>query len=168
MSIDFLLKAYTLKSLARAGWLRVGIKHPESVASHSWGLSLLVLLYCPPHINKRRALELSIVHDLPEVIVGDITPHDNISKEEKHRREKVAAQNLLPPELYKIWCEYQENTSPEAQFIHRLDKLEMGIQALAYNDIAPTEEFLRSALDALPLDLQQLLLQFQKEVSHEP
>lgn len=36
-----------------------------------------------------RCMKLALVHDLAECIVGDIAPADNISKAEKHRREKV-------------------------------------------------------------------------------
>lgn len=34
-------------------------------------------------------MKLALVHDLAECIVGDIAPSDNVSKAEKHRREKV-------------------------------------------------------------------------------
>ena len=33
---------------------------------------------------------MGIVHDLAEAIVGDITPQDNCSKEEKHKLEHVS------------------------------------------------------------------------------
>ena len=167
MSIDFLLEAYQLKSLPRAGWLRVGIENPESVASHSWGLGLLIMLYCPPHINKERALELAMIHDLPEVIVGDITPHDPISKEEKQKQEQAAARKLLPPNLYNAWLEYQENQSLESRFVHQLDKLDMAVQAMAYRNLAPTQEFIKSAQRSLSQELNQLLSQFQQEILHE-
>ena len=32
---------------------------------------------------------MALVHDLAESLVGDITPHDGVSKEEKYRRENV-------------------------------------------------------------------------------
>ncbi len=32
---------------------------------------------------------MCLIHDLAECIVGDLTPHDNVSKEEKRHREKV-------------------------------------------------------------------------------
>lgn len=32
---------------------------------------------------------MALVHDLGESVVGDITPHCGVSKEEKHKREKV-------------------------------------------------------------------------------
>ena len=34
---------------------------------------------------------MALVHDMAECIVGDIAPADNISKAEKHRREKVSS-----------------------------------------------------------------------------
>ena len=36
-----------LKNVARAGWVRAGVESPESVAAHSWGMSLLALHLCP-------------------------------------------------------------------------------------------------------------------------
>ena len=167
MSLEFILQAYRLKTLARAGWLRVGIDNPESVADHSWGLSLLAVYLCPPDLNRTRVLELCTIHDLPEVIVGDITPHDNISKREKHRLESLAAQNLLPPPLLDLWKEYQEGTTPESQFVHSLDKLEMAIQAKIYAPQANTEEFIQSAKKSLTPQLQDILLHILKEKHHE-
>lgn len=38
---------------------------------------------------------MSLAHDLAESIVGDITPSDGVSKEEKYLREKVAT-----PQMY--------------------------------------------------------------------
>lgn len=39
-------------------------------------------------------MELTIVHDLAECIVGDITPVCGVSVEEKHRREQAAMEEL--------------------------------------------------------------------------
>jgi len=36
-----------------------------------------------------RCIRMALVHDLSESLVGDITPYDNVSKEEKSRRELV-------------------------------------------------------------------------------
>ena len=150
---DFFLHAYHLKHLKREGWCRVGIENPESVASHSWGLALLVLLLAPPHLHKERMLELALIHDLPEVIVGDITPHDNISKEEKKRMERIAANQILPSQFLDIWMEYEENQTAEAQFVHVLDKLDMALQAILYQHQADTEEFILSAKNKIPKTL---------------
>lgn len=37
-----------------------------------------------------RCIRLALVHDMAECIVGDIAPSDNVSKEEKHRREEAS------------------------------------------------------------------------------
>ena len=80
---DLLLEALQLKELARAGWSRVGIANAESVAAHSWGVSWLVIALCPEDIDQHKALQLAVIHDLAEARVGDITPHDNIEKNQK-------------------------------------------------------------------------------------
>jgi len=155
---EFFLHAYRLKHLQRAGWLRVGVQNPESVASHSWGIAFLVLQLCPAHLNRERMLELALVHDIPEVVVGDITPHDNINKQEKKRRETIAATKILPPQLLKIWQEYEDNLTPEAQFVHMLDKLDMALQAILYQPQANTQEFLDSAKKQIPDDIWNNIL----------
>lgn len=39
-------------------------------------------------------MELSLLHDMAECIVGDLTPYCGVSKEEKHRREDEAMQTI--------------------------------------------------------------------------
>jgi 5'-deoxynucleotidase YfbR-like HD superfamily hydrolase len=129
-----LMEALALKGLDRAGWVRAGVRKPESVAAHSWGVAWLALSLCPPEVNRERALELAIVHDLPEVHSGDITPHDGISKKEKARRERAALSRLVEghpkaDELTALWEEYEAGESPEARFIKACDKLDMALQA---------------------------------------
>ena len=158
---EILLEVLRLKSLPRAGWLRAGIAAPESVAGHSWGLSWLVLLLCPETLDRERALSLAIVHDLPEVLAGDITPHDGIPAAEKHRREAEAADHLLgeSSRLRALWQEYADNTTPEARLVHQLDKLDMALQAIRYRQQqgADTTEFIDSAMARLSPPQQALL-----------
>ena len=153
------LEALALKELPRAGWTRVGIAAPETVAAHSWGMALLALLHCPADLDRERVLALCVLHDLVEVHVGDITPHDGISKAEKRRREAEAAASLFSehPDLLALWAEYEGSTSAEAHFVHQLDKLDMGLQARAYADRADTSEFIASARPRLEPRLRALL-----------
>jgi putative hydrolase of HD superfamily len=136
-------EAIQLKEIVRAGWVRAGIGTPESVADHSWGMALLAIVLCPDDLDRERVLAIAIVHDLAEVRVGDITP-DEMPRELKRERERIAAASLLRehPKLWALWEDYEQARSPEAKFVHELDKLEMGLQALRYG--AP-EEFLESA-----------------------
>ncbi len=65
--LDALLHAYGLKDEARQGWVLRGIVDPESVAAHSWGTSLLCLLFAEDAgVDPGEALAISTVHDLAE------------------------------------------------------------------------------------------------------
>jgi putative hydrolase of HD superfamily len=104
---------------------------------------------CPDDVDQHRALQIAVLHDLAEVRVGDITPHDNVSKKDKTERESAALKNMLQsrPDLYKLWEEYEEQSTEEAKFVHDLDRLDMALQAIHYRRIqgADTEEFIISA-----------------------
>lgn len=41
-----------------------------------------------------KIIQMSLVHDMAECITGDITPYDNLTEDEKHRRESEAMKNL--------------------------------------------------------------------------
>jgi putative hydrolase of HD superfamily len=100
-------------------------------------------------MDTERALKIAVVHDLIEVRVGDITPHDGISRTEKSTRETQAAQSMFSdrPDLLDLWQEYEDNLSAEAQFVHDCDKLDMALQALRYarEQGVDTSEFIQSA-----------------------
>jgi 5'-deoxynucleotidase YfbR-like HD superfamily hydrolase len=131
------------------------------VAAHSWGLAWLVLLLCPEDLDRDRAVAMAIVHDLPEVIVGDITPHDGISGTQKARQESAAADRLLgqSPYLRDLWQEYADHDTPESKLVHQLDKLDMALQAIRYHQDTSTDtaEFIRSAMGKLNSAQQELL-----------
>lgn len=148
-----LVEALALKALPRAGWIRVGVPRPESVAAHSWGLCWLVCALCPPHLDRGAALAIATVHDLAEARVGDLTPHDGVPKAEKQRREVEALRAMLAPlpgaaELEARWWDYELGRTPEGRFVKALDKLDMALQASVYaigDGIDPTE-FVEAAL----------------------
>ncbi|MFZ5476012.1 MAG: HD domain-containing protein [Myxococcota bacterium] len=131
---ELLAEASKLKELDRAGWKRIGVTHPESVAAHSWGVALAALLRCPPDLDRHKLLVMAVLHDLAEVRVGDITPHEGVAREEKHRREREAMGELLAhrSDLLAIWEEAEAGISPEARFLKEMDRADMGVQAERY------------------------------------
>ena len=130
-SKDALIEALGLKDVVRAGWIRAGVKQPESVAAHSWGMAMLATQLCPEHLNLQRVLELCILHDVTEVIVGDITPHDGIETSVKHRLEMDAIRKM-GIDAEEIFTEYEQQVTEESQFVRYLDKLDMALQAEIY------------------------------------
>ena len=138
-----LLEALELKRLPRSGWLRVGVQDVESVAAHSWGAAWLVAALCPDGVDRGRALEMAVIHDLAEVRIGDITPADGVPEEEKMAMEGAALDAMLHSiphgsRIRHMWAEFEAGETPEARFARVCDKLDMGLQALAYS--AESEE----------------------------
>lgn len=150
--LDVLLEAVALKALSRAGWVRKGVPAPESVAAHSWGVAWLVLALLPPELSRERALTYAVLHDLAEVRVGDLTPHDGVGALDKQARESAALASLLGPvpggsALEATWHAYEAQQDDEARFVRQLDRLDMALQAVVYQAEvdADLQEFLDSA-----------------------
>ncbi len=134
---------YQLKSVTRSGWVQAGIPvtEVESIASHSFGMALLILYLrselLAKGINVEHALEMAVIHDIAESIAGDITPQDKISAPEKYQLEADAFQQITNKvrqgeHFQELWEEFEAGISPEAQAVKRIDKLDMLIQAYLY------------------------------------
>ena len=131
-----------LKQLYRQGWLKRGIppERCESVAVHFFGMAVLALLLAEayhPELDQLKVLRMALIHDIGEIYAGDFTPGDEITPEEKNQLERESVQHVfgkLPhgDEYIHLWEEFESGTSPEAQFIRQVDKLEMILQASIY------------------------------------
>lgn len=130
-----------LKQLFRKGWLERGVTPArcETVAEHTFGNAMLclMLLHEHPELRVERVLRMALVHDLGEAYVGDITPNDNVPKQEKVRLETNAVNKILGKlpggdQLIADWQEYEEQQTPEAKFVKQIDRLEFAMQASVY------------------------------------
>ena len=141
---DNLLEMLELKQLSRTGWVRSGVENPESVAAHSWGMAVLALRLAPKELNLERVLSLCLVHDLPEVRVGDLTPHDDTSNKAELEHK---AMSEMAPQWLSLFEEYEAGKTAEAKFVKQIDKLDMGLQAILYQtkQVVSLEEFVESA-----------------------
>ena len=83
---------------------------------------------------------MALVHDLAEAVVGDITPNDGVSDEEKAAMEReamgtmTAALGARGEALMALWEEYEAGESAEARLVKDMDKLEMIAQAHGVRD----------------------------------
>ena len=137
----FFQSALKLKSVKRAGWVsKVKVDSAESVADHAFSMCALAMLFSDIlGLDTKKAMKMVILHDLAESVVGDYMPGD-LPSEEKVRKESKAMDKILsglPPatraEYMQIWKEYLANKTRLARFVHRLDKLEMAMQARQYS-----------------------------------
>jgi len=140
-TLAFLLRAEALKDQPRRGWRRALVARPESVADHAWGVALLATLACPEGVSRARAVELAILHDVCEAVVGDLVPGEYASREEKLARERAGllamlegASDALRAQVLGAFDELAADATPEARFVHEIDKLEMALQAKRYQD----------------------------------
>ncbi len=140
--LETLRRCLALKDETRTGWQLRGIEDPESVADHSWGVSLLCLFYADrAGVDADRALRMAVLHDLAEAETGDYATRadpnaETVDPDEKERAERAAIATLLEPfddgELRALWEEYEARETPEAQFVKDADLLDMCLQALQY------------------------------------
>lgn len=138
--LDFLRGAERLKTVTRSGFTSAG--HAESVAEHTWRLSLMALLLAPefPDVDAARLLSICLVHDLGEAIGGDIPAPEQARRAAaggtgKAREERRDLETLLRPlaerqrnEILALWDEYDAARTPEARLAKALDKLETILQ----------------------------------------
>lgn len=157
-----------LKHLSRTGWMKKGIKNPETVASHSWQMALMALALSgrvDAQYDFNKVIKLCLCHDLAESIIGDITPNEKeyIQKitAEKQAIDKIAEEGDFP-EAILLFEEYENNLTPEARLAHDLDKIDMYIQSLDYEKKYPEKdlsEFRRSAVSKIQTPLGEAILE---------
>ena len=138
---EFFKIAANLKSIPRQGWIdKIGISSPESVADHVYSTSVMAMVLGDIlNLNSEKLLKMSLLHDLSESVVGDITP-EKISKGQKTRIENNTMKKILlqlPKQLQDdyllIWNEFLQNDTVESKLLHEIDKLEMALQAVIYS-----------------------------------
>lgn len=85
----------SLQHTKRTGWVLRDINDCESISGHMYRMSILTfLLDGTEGLNQIRCMELALVHDLAESLVGDITPFCGISKDDKKAMELKAMEDI--------------------------------------------------------------------------
>jgi 5'-deoxynucleotidase YfbR-like HD superfamily hydrolase len=141
--LKFLYLIGKSKRILRSGWVREKVRDPESVAEHSFRLSVMAMVFADQlGLDKERLIKMALVHDLAEIITGDlvwsrgaiIDIKKRAEKEEREKREieKIFAMIGQQDEYRKLYSDMTERVSSEARIFWQLDKLEMAIQAFEY------------------------------------
>ena len=133
--LDFLRKAERLKDTIRTAYTTSG--RAESVAEHTWRLTLLAVTFADelPDLDLLKLLKICILHDLGEAVDGDIPAplqSPSASKSAKERNDFLSLVDTLPDEIrsefVSLWDEYENGESTEARVAKALDKLETILQ----------------------------------------
>ena len=101
-TMRFYLLATQLKYKIRSGWnethWNVSKERIESIAEHIYGTCILALSIdseFETHLDISKVIKMLVLHELGEVVIGDITPFDNITPEEKMQNEHAAIKEVL-------------------------------------------------------------------------
>ena len=84
-------------------------------------------------------IKLLAIHEIGEALIGDITPFDGITEEQKmeieHKAMSDVIGNLSDRNVFleKLF-DFDEQRSNEAKFAHLCDKMEADLQAKVYED----------------------------------
>ncbi|KAI1724509.1 HD domain-containing protein [Ditylenchus destructor] len=142
--VELLRVLDNLKHLKRTGWVHFNVPEPETVASHMYRMAVLSMGLegiVDKDVDINKCVRMSLVHDIGEAIVGDITPRCGISDEKKFELEEQAVQKIasyIPPiagdDWIKLWMEYENASTKEALIVKQLDKIDMLAQALSYEE----------------------------------
>ncbi|NND86296.1 MAG: HD domain-containing protein [Nitrosopumilus sp.] len=161
MVIDFLKTAISLKKIQRQGWIdKLSISNPESVADHTYSMAVIGMIISDlEDYDSEKILKMTLLHDLAESKVGDFVPGE-ISTDKKIKLENDAflkiIENLSEPiksQYQKIWQEYQKGDSKESMIVHQIDKLEMALQAKAYENEGYSKDKLVSFIESAEMGI---------------
>lgn len=138
-----------LKVLKLAERLKFELRHSytssgrrESVAEHTWRMSLMAVLIEPllsQKIDTARILKMIIIHDLVEAEAKDVSALDVLRdpsiKAQKIKEEKKAIENIRKTlnetngqEIYDLFYEFENKETYESKVANALDKLEVQLQ----------------------------------------
>ena len=137
--LDLFSELQALDRVPRAGYSLRGVAEPESVSEHAFHTTFLVwaLAAEEPELDRFRAVELALVHDLAEVRTGDLprTAARYLPAGAKAGAELAAARDLLAPlgdRAPELFAEYQAGETTEARFVSACDELQLLIKASVY------------------------------------
>lgn len=140
--LQFYLLATELKEKIRSGWKIWNIEKErvESVAEHIYGVCILAIAIDSEFnmdIDLYKVIMILVMHEIEEIKIGDLTPFDKITNEERRKIGRQAVQEVLKTlnksdEYIELIEEFESIETKEAIFAKMCDKLEADIQSKIY------------------------------------
>lgn len=150
-----------LSTLQRTGWVRYGIKNPETVAEHILRLRELGFLYKNINTESQNDLIAMLeVHDWPEAIHGDeVIISKDIQEREKLLLVKFESENKAMTSIcstlgkqgeiiMNLWIRFETSDDAVAKLARQIDKYQAIEKALEYEKtqgVPVFKEFLENA-----------------------
>lgn len=141
--IEYYVLCNKLKDIVRTGWKdwKVKRKRVESVAEHIYGTQMLAIAIYSEFkydIDIKKVILMLALHELEEIIIGDLTPFQITKGKKKNLGTKAVEEivkNLsIKEDIKDIINEFDERITKEALFAHHIDKLECDLQCKLYDE----------------------------------
>ena len=131
--LAFLREIDRLKGIVRQSPL-IDESRRENSAEHSWHVAVYALIlaeHADSDVDISRVIKMMLIHDIVEIDAGDTPIHMLSGQSDQAAREREAADRLfglLPAdqgaELRRLWDEFEEAETKDAQFAKSLDRLQ--------------------------------------------
>ncbi|AAB89812.1 conserved hypothetical protein [Archaeoglobus fulgidus DSM 4304] len=126
--VKFIHEVGSLKLTPRSGWLKLGIRLPESVAEHSFRaaiIAFILALKSGESVEKAcKAATAALFHDLHEARTMDL---------HKIARRYVSCDEEGAREEQLSWMESKPDFSDVEVYVSDADKLELAFQGVEYS-----------------------------------
>ena len=142
--ISFYVLTNSLKEKIRSGWKswNISAERLESVAEHIYGTCMLAIAIDSEYdldIDIRKVVLMLTMHEIEEIRIGDLTPFDRVTPEQKREMGKKAVKEILnglvkEEEYYNLIQEFDDCNTNEAIFARMCDKLEADLQCKIYTE----------------------------------
>lgn len=143
--LHYYYETNTLKEVERTGWKYWNVsreKRIESIPEHIYGtqqLAIAIFSEFDLKIDIFKVIAMLSVHETEEINIGDKTPFDGVSEQEKMEMGKKAVAKtfsvLDKKDMFtQLVDEFNERQTPEAKFAYFCDKMECDLQAKKYSD----------------------------------
>lgn len=145
--LEFFKTVGKSKRVPRSGWVREKVNDPESVAEHSFRVGVLAMVISDKldsNLDKNKLVRMALIHDLAEVITGDIIIDrggiiDIKKRDERDNIEEKGIRKIFDKinqgdEFVSIFHEMVGRVTPEAKIFAQIDKIEMALQAFEYEE----------------------------------
>lgn len=168
------------------GWKNWNISRDrvESVAEHIYGTCILAIAIDSEYkieADLEKVVFMLVIHELEEIYIGDLTPFDNISIEEKRKIGKEAVEKVLDgmlkqEEYVNLTEEFNDGLTNEAKFAKICDKLECDIQSKIYceekcldinkgeNQVYLKEEFIKKLIKQGANSISDLFIENDRNI----
>ena len=141
--INYYVLCNKLKNVIRTGWKDWNVQRErlESVAEHIFGVQMLAIAMKSEYnydVDILKVIMMIAIHELWETVIWDLTEFQ-ISREEKERIEHEAVHKILKDlvdgeDIEKIFLEFDDHKTKEANFAYQCDKLECDLQCKLYDE----------------------------------